>query len=257
MRRALLVVLAWVLLLTACGQKAPTWQEQYDLGIKYLTEGNYEEAIIAFTAAIDIDPKRPEAYAGLSDAYTSIGDVENAKKALEDGFAATGDEALKNRLGEDTPDPSGQEEILDEHGRVIRTNYYDMDGTLEFYTVHTYDETGDRTDEYEPDGTLRGYALYYSSEDGLHFYSENFSSDGTSLGKSVRVEDENGQWLYSASLDAEGNEESRFVAVYNENGEGIGWDSYDGAGNMTGYARYEGDSTVYYKADGTPESWAD
>lgn len=30
-----------------------TWQEQYDLGLRYLSEGNYEEAIIAFTAAIE------------------------------------------------------------------------------------------------------------------------------------------------------------------------------------------------------------
>ena len=41
-----------------------TWQEQYDLGVRYLAEGNYEEAIIAFTAAIEIDPNRVEAYMG-------------------------------------------------------------------------------------------------------------------------------------------------------------------------------------------------
>ena len=33
---------------TACGNKAPTWQEQYDLGIRYLNDGDYEEAVIAF-----------------------------------------------------------------------------------------------------------------------------------------------------------------------------------------------------------------
>lgn len=38
------------------------WQEQYDLGVRYLNDGNYEEAIIAFTAAIEIDPKKPQAY---------------------------------------------------------------------------------------------------------------------------------------------------------------------------------------------------
>ena len=51
-----------ILLLTACGQSQEVrWQEQYDLGVRYLSEGNYEEAIIAFTAAIEIDPKRAEA----------------------------------------------------------------------------------------------------------------------------------------------------------------------------------------------------
>lgn len=42
----------------ADGQPSPaSWQEQYDLGVRYLSEGNYEEAILAFTAAIEIDPK--------------------------------------------------------------------------------------------------------------------------------------------------------------------------------------------------------
>ena len=71
MKRTLSLLLALFLLLglAACGEKAPTWQEQYDLGQKYLTEGNYEEAILAFTAAIEIDPKNPLAYVGRGDAY--------------------------------------------------------------------------------------------------------------------------------------------------------------------------------------------
>ena len=67
MKRTVTLLLALLLTfsLAACGEKTPTWQEQYDLGQKYLTEGNYEEAILAFTAAIGIDPKRPEAYLSL------------------------------------------------------------------------------------------------------------------------------------------------------------------------------------------------
>ena len=44
------------------GHSVSEWQEKYDLGIRYLNEGKYDEAVIAFTAAIDIDPK-PQAYA--------------------------------------------------------------------------------------------------------------------------------------------------------------------------------------------------
>ena len=53
MKRVLSLILALTLTLAlaACGGKGG-WQEQYDLGQKYLTEGNYEEAIMAFTAAI-------------------------------------------------------------------------------------------------------------------------------------------------------------------------------------------------------------
>ncbi len=79
MKRAIslvLVVITGILSVVGCGQKAPTWQEQYDLGVRYLSEDNYEEAIIAFTAAIEIDPKRAPAYVGRGDAYVLSGETE-------------------------------------------------------------------------------------------------------------------------------------------------------------------------------------
>jgi len=39
----------------------------------YSSEGNYQEAIITFTAAIEIDPKQAETYLKLSDAYEAMG----------------------------------------------------------------------------------------------------------------------------------------------------------------------------------------
>ena len=72
---SLLLALALPLALAACGGKGG-WQEQYDLGQKYLTEGNYEEAILAFTAAIEIDPKRALAYVGRGDAYVAGIDLD-------------------------------------------------------------------------------------------------------------------------------------------------------------------------------------
>jgi len=60
--------------LCSCGFKIPTWQEQYDLGVHYLEESNYEEAIIAFSSDIEIDPKQTPAYGG--DAYIGSGEAE-------------------------------------------------------------------------------------------------------------------------------------------------------------------------------------
>ena len=123
--------------LAACGQSAQgSWQEQYDLGVRYLSEGDYEEAILAFTAAIEIDPRRPEAFVGrgdayvrsgataehltaaqedyeaaialdemlsgawlgLADVYIKQGDWDAARATLEAGYAATGDAGLGERL---------------------------------------------------------------------------------------------------------------------------------------------------------------
>ena len=85
MKRVLGAILtaSMMLALCSCGQKAATWENQYDLGVRYLSEGNYEEAIIAFTAAIEIDPKRAEAYSGLANAYIAIGDYDKAAGVWE------------------------------------------------------------------------------------------------------------------------------------------------------------------------------
>lgn len=89
MKKISALLLALVLSLCACSatptqseapgpevSQGPTWQEQYDLGIRYLSEGNYEAAIIAFTAAIEIDPKQVLAYVGRGDAYIGSGETE-------------------------------------------------------------------------------------------------------------------------------------------------------------------------------------
>lgn len=58
------------------------WQQQYDLGAKYLTQESYQEAVVAFEAAIAIDPNRPEAYLQGALAYEALGQVEEARDLL-------------------------------------------------------------------------------------------------------------------------------------------------------------------------------
>ena len=96
--RLSLLLLLLILVLSACGDGSrpaavptPTatpevlsWQDQYDLGLRYLSEGSYEEAVLAFTAAIDIDPKRAEAYVGRGDAYVGwAGTLDPETQAAE------------------------------------------------------------------------------------------------------------------------------------------------------------------------------
>ena len=101
---SLILSLCLVLGLCACGGSktgnAGSWQEQYDLGIRYLSEGNYEEAIIAFTAAIKIDPKQPDAYVKAAEAYKAAGDTEGAIAVLEQGVEAVGGDELQALLDE-------------------------------------------------------------------------------------------------------------------------------------------------------------
>ena len=93
---SLLAALALVVGLCACGEsRQQRWQAQYDLGMKYLSELNYEQAVAAFTEAIFIDAKRPEAYIGRGDARVGIGTAESLAAAQGDYEAAL---ALDNTL---------------------------------------------------------------------------------------------------------------------------------------------------------------
>lgn len=100
MKRTISIILATVMLLSlvACGKHADPWQEQYDLGVRYLSEGNYEEAIIAFTAAIEIDPHNPETYGKMAEVYIALGDIDAAKEILEQGTNETDNDSLRKQL---------------------------------------------------------------------------------------------------------------------------------------------------------------
>ncbi len=99
----------------ACSKSAlEKWQEQYDLGMRYLEEQNYEEAIVAFTAAIEIDPNQADAYIGRGDAYfawaekesssekyqSAMSDYETAERLRGQAETAAKIEETDNRLSE-------------------------------------------------------------------------------------------------------------------------------------------------------------
>ena len=175
MRRTISLLLALVLLLTlcCCGKKnnGTTWQEQYDLGVRYLSEGNYEEAVIAFTAVIKIDSKRPEAYLGLSDAYTEQGDIANAVKVLERGQEQTGDQTIQERLEQllALQDSGALNSYgvysYDEQGREIRRAFYRTDGSLVGAWESEYDDVISsrlvKQIEYSEENTVKGWNIYY------------------------------------------------------------------------------------------------
>ena len=104
MKQFTCVFLTIILLLSlAACQKAPEvepvdealdWQTQYDLGVRYLSEGNYQEAILAFEAAIEIDPKQETIYLKYAEAYTQQGDDASALRVLTRGFRETQSELL-------------------------------------------------------------------------------------------------------------------------------------------------------------------
>lgn len=59
-------------------------KEQMNLGNKYLQEGSYEESIIAFQKAIEIEPKNVDARLRLAKAYTAVGRITDAIRVLKE-----------------------------------------------------------------------------------------------------------------------------------------------------------------------------
>ena len=201
MKRITTLFLTGLLLLSliACGAKDP-WQEQYDLGMRYLNEGNYQEAVIAFEAAIEIDPKRSEAYLGAADAYVGLGDYASARKILEDGLDATGDRKIQKRLdelatedGNLTGQPAFTLQDLEDWGFPYGTDVYDLIASGAIYDEEGYETIQHWIDEVQQDsenwaynhgGVLRNknpcIAVYYTKE--MQLMHVEIEDDDTFLG---------------------------------------------------------------------------
>ncbi|MEN6391303.1 MAG: tetratricopeptide repeat protein [Syntrophomonas sp.] len=67
-------------------------QAKLDLAVKYLSENDYEKAILAFNDAIKIDPKEVKAYQGLARVYTIQEKYDEAQSAYDRGLAAVATE---------------------------------------------------------------------------------------------------------------------------------------------------------------------
>lgn len=73
--------------------------EQLNMGEKYLSEGDYEAAVVAFQKAIELDPKVFDVYVKCAEAYSEMNDYENAISVFENGVELIG---VENVSDEDT-----------------------------------------------------------------------------------------------------------------------------------------------------------
>lgn len=75
-------------------------QEKLDLAVKYISENEFDKAILAYNDAVKINPKEVKAYQGLARVYTLQGKYDDAENAYERGLAAVEpDKQVAIRLG--------------------------------------------------------------------------------------------------------------------------------------------------------------
>ncbi len=106
-----IIILAVAIGIIGINVRSAQRQREYDLHIeaaeKYLTELNYEQAIVEYTLALEIEPNAEKVLDALEQTYLdyaqSLADAGNYEKAisvLEEGYAQTGRERLQEKLEE-------------------------------------------------------------------------------------------------------------------------------------------------------------
>ena len=75
-------------------------REQLSLGDKYMKNEEFDEAIVAFNKAIEIDPNNADAYSKLADAYLAVGNTSEAVRTLQQGYERTNSGDIKSKLDE-------------------------------------------------------------------------------------------------------------------------------------------------------------
>ena len=114
---------------------------------------------MAFTAAIEIDPKRPEAYGKAAESYVGLGDLEAASDILEQGYAATGDSSLEEQLVR-LKESMGAEE-QEEEAVYQPVSPEAMSGTLSLSDMESSYEIGGPNAEYN-EGAIGGMNLRFT-----------------------------------------------------------------------------------------------
>ena len=85
MKKWIMAVCVAGVFLCACSSQS-RWQKQYDLGIQYLIDENYEEAVVAFQAAIEVEPNQAEGYQGIGQAYQGQAQTLIAENSWKEGL---------------------------------------------------------------------------------------------------------------------------------------------------------------------------
>lgn len=270
LRRVALTLLLCQLTLATCGQQTPTWQEQYDLGVRYLEDGSYEDAILAFTAAIEIAPKQAPAYVGRGNAYVSSGEMEEnltaaqadyelaielnasnveAYLGLADVYIRRGeyDQAL-DILQQGLENTSNSQIIADKLAKITAGNFEDSSGNLRCMKYH--DESGNAIWWHDYSYNSRGQKISMTVYDAAGNQADYW--DGYKY-------DELGNCIYSAGYSLSDGTVTTYSSSTFDGTKLIRTDLYiSSTGKPGGYHEYEYDKdgncikTIAYHTDGTP-----
>lgn len=245
-----------VLSLVACGGVSKDWHEQYALGVKYVKERNYEEAVSAFNKAIEIDPKMAEAYVELAKVYVVQGNNTEAQNVLYKASEIVEDtskiDAVLAENGFDKIVTVESEQVED---GTERLDYYDEDGETE-ETPFEFDESLIVKSEREDRGDGSWFIIDYDENDN-EIRITSYNDDGSVY--SVIEYNGDGICRRKTFYYSDGSVES--INEFNKKGYFIRKTFYDYDGSVICWYIYDYDENdnrireTWYNADGSVENW--
>lgn len=163
------------------GQKRMS--KQLEMGQHYLEELDYEQAIVSFNIALEIDPMSVEAYLGIIEVYLRMGNFDKAMEYAKKGYEITGEECLKEKI-----DMLESDRIVDSRGKVLKIEFYDGEGGLLAWHWYTYDKEGNvlKVVAYDADDREVNYVDYVYDAEGR----EIVCSSNSVVGDLIRYERE-------------------------------------------------------------------
>ena len=140
------------------------YERQLSLGQKYLDELDYDKAIAAYRAAIEIDPKNPDAYLMLAQVYLDNDDESEAMAILHEGIDKTDNSDLKELLK-----TNFTEEQIEAYNNSYAAENRDSEGQSDNGEEKTKTLSGDWEKEIEKYANLNSFINDNRIGDGAYF----------------------------------------------------------------------------------------
>ncbi len=274
---SIIVVAAAISVIAIYNLPANRRDRQLALAEKYMSELNYEAAILAYKAAIEIDPKCEDAYLELLDLYIATEAYDKAEEVIAQAENNLDDEiilAMREKTNTllasaDTEKDNKNENTNREENATTTEATTESEPYLRYMQTTSYDSEGNITsikkEEYDTDGNIINTTLY--NADGTAYYSEECQYDNNdNLIMSARYDknknltskteyDSNGNQLSTISYDENGDIEQHTENTYDENGNRIKFVSYFSDGSIESQNEYNANGiiieSVSYNNDGS------
>lgn len=173
------IILAGMLIILFRMSPSARCSRQLNLGQRYMEESDYQAAIMAFSKAIEIDPKRAEPYQALADAYVEQGDYRSAFEILQSGMEDVDNKQKLQDKIEEVKNTPLKKEVLS----WVEEPKYAYDDVEPAYAYRFGDYVGDKSVSdgvrslFHTDDILFGAEMNFPSYSCLEEYYNVFSDE--------------------------------------------------------------------------------